>query len=119
MSNPALPFAREFYCTLEAGAGRAARSDTPIRLWFSDGHTFAEVFFFRDMLLHAEVNGLYGIAAVAAMIGADLRFAVDPGVWPRQCSMARVWKHAARDALAVRREPAARPRDLDDETARL
>lgn len=88
----------EFALTLDVGATRALESSLPVRLWYADDDHFAEVFFFRDLVLHAELDGLFGVPAIIAMLTSDVRFAVDVGVWPRECTIAFPWTTTRRAA---------------------
>jgi hypothetical protein len=95
-----IPFIPEFRWTLGEGASEAATSRDPVRLWYADDDTFAEVFFFGQMLLHAEVNGRYGIAAIAELTARAYRYALDRAVWPVECTLVMPWERALREARA-------------------
>jgi len=88
----------KFLYTLDRGAAHALECNLPVQLWYADDDHFAEVFFFRDMVLHAEVDGLYGVAAVVAMFTSGLQFAMNVGVWPRECTITTSWGTARIEA---------------------
>ncbi len=115
MTQGAVP---RFDSTLDMGAHRALETNLPVRLWYADDDHFAEVFFFRDMVLHAELDGLFGVTAVVAMLTSDVRFALDVGVWPRECVHAIPWT-ATRRAAERERARVHHARHDDEATERI
>jgi len=122
MSMPVVfrpPFLPEFHCTLERGAEKAAQSDHPMRLWHDEDDAFAEVFFLRDVVLHAHVNGLVGTSAIAAMLASGLKFAVERGVWAPRCTIRAPWRRVLMEASRALRRAEAPMRWDEEETVRL
>jgi hypothetical protein len=109
---------REFVHPLDIGASKAIESNQPVRLWYADNYHLAEVFFFRDMVLHAELDGIVGIDAMRALLQSDVRFAVELGAWPRQCTITRPWATTRTDAVDERR-PSPVDYQSDEATARI
>ncbi len=64
MSSPLTSSVDEFSFTLEAAAEHAASARGVLRAWFADDDVFAEVYFFRDFVIHVEVNGTHGLPAI-------------------------------------------------------
>ncbi len=121
MSTAPLPYVlmRAPRLSLAQAAARATTMSEPLRLRHDDGELFAEVFFFREHVLHAHVNGLDGVRALAALQLCNLRFGVDTGVWPSRCTIVATWDVACREAELVRRRPPVAVRTDDDATERL
>lgn len=100
---------------------RALQWEGPVRIVHDDGERLAEIYVNRGCVIHASVNGLDGLPAVAAILGGDaLRFHIEPGRWPRRCSMLAPWDSLLREVerlRASRRPPP--PRNDDDATSPL
>lgn len=106
--------------SLAQAAARAATLREPLRLRHDDGEMFAEVYFFREQVLHAHVNGLHGIRAFAALQLCNLRFVPDVGHWPERCTIIASWDVTCREAERVRSlPPKSTPPAADDSTAPL
>jgi hypothetical protein len=105
--------------TLEQAARHAATLSEPLRLRHDDGELFAEVYMFRDQILHAHANGLDGIRAFAALLLCNLSYAQVSGVWPARCTIIAPWAVACREAELIRRRPPVRQWNDDEATERL
>ncbi|MBX7082091.1 MAG: hypothetical protein K1X88_22985 [Nannocystaceae bacterium] len=102
---------------LHAAVELAQRWRGPVRIAADDPEVFAELFLNRGCVIHAEVAGLLGVPAVAAIAGAaELRFRVEPGRWPRRCSMLAPWDSLLREVARLRAAPRAAAVRDDDET---
>jgi hypothetical protein len=104
--------------TLEQASRLAATLSEPLRLSYDDGEILAEVYFFRDQVLHAHANGLDGIRAFAALHLYNVRYTTSIGVWPARCTIIAPWPMACREAELLRRRPPRQLRD-DEVTDRL
>jgi hypothetical protein len=111
--------ARPARLTLEQAARYAATLSEPLRLRHDDGELFAEVYLFRDQVLHAHANGLDGIRAFAALLLCNLSYAYVGGLWPARCTIIAPWSVACREAEIIRRRPAVGRRTDDEATERL
>lgn len=101
---------------LTAAIERAQQWGGPVRLVHDDGDVVAELYVNRGCVIHADVNGLCGVPAVAAMAGTeDLRFLVEPGRWPRRCSMLAPWDTLMRDVERMRMRAQTQMIRVDDE----
>jgi hypothetical protein len=105
---------------LHEAVGHALRAHGPTRVWHDDGDTMAEIFLNRGYVIHAHVNGLVGMPAIAAMLGAPLEFDIDYEAWPARCTLLATWEALCREAdhHRTRIDRLIPPRD-DDATARL
>lgn len=56
------------------------------------------------MVLYAELDRLLGLSAIVAMLSEGLRFRMEVGVWPRECTVVVPWA-SARDAAQRDLEP--------------
>jgi len=121
MTDHTLPFVmpRSQRLSLEQAAVRALSMIEPLRLRHDDGELLAEVYFFRENVLHAHVNGLDGIRAFAALQLCHLRYVPVAGVWPARCSIIATWDVACREAELVRRRPPTRRPGDDEPTERI
>ncbi len=105
--------------SLVQAATRAASMMDPLRLRHDDGDLFAEVYFFREHILHAHVNGLDGVRAFAALQLCNLRYLSDAGIWPARCTIVATWDAACHEADLLRRRPPELWRTDDEATERL
>lgn len=121
MTDHTLPFVmpRSQRLSLDQAAARALSMIEPLRLRHDDGELLAEVFFFREHVLHAHVNGLDGIRAFAALQLCHLRYVPSSGVWPARCSIIARWDEACREAELVRKSPPVRRQNDDEATERI
>ncbi len=88
---------------LEVAVGLALVADVPARVFFDDGCILAELFVHRGQVLHANVDGVHGLAAIAALLGAGHGFQVEYGVLPPRCTLTGHWvtlRRAAAQRLA-------------------
>lgn len=104
--------------TLEQASRLALTMNEPLRLQYDDGEVLAEVFFFRDQVLHAHANGLDGLRAFAALHLYNVRYTTTVGVWPARCTIIATWAMACREADLLRRRAPKVLRD-DEVTDRL
>ncbi|MBC8072528.1 MAG: hypothetical protein IAG13_29675 [Deltaproteobacteria bacterium] len=105
--------------SIHEAVGHALRAHGPTRLHHDDGETMAEIFVHRGYVIHAHVNGLVGVPAIAAMLGANLDLDVEYEAWPSRCTLLATWDALCREADHHRsRVLHAPPRD-DDATARI
>jgi hypothetical protein len=111
--------ARAAGLSIHEAVGHALRAHGPTRLHHDDGETLAEIFVHRGYVIHAHVNGLVGVPAIAAMLGATLELDVEYEAWPSRCTLLATWDALCREAQLQRtRVLQAPPRD-DEATARM
>ncbi len=102
---------------LHAAVELARRWPGPVRIAAIDRDCFAELYLNRGCVIHAEVAGLLGVPAVAAIAGApELRFAIERGRWPRRCSMLAPWDALLHEVARLRAQPRPPAVRDDDET---
>jgi hypothetical protein len=105
--------------SIHEAVGHALRAHGPTRLHHDDGATMAEIFVHRGYVIHAHVNGLVGVPAIAAMLGASLELDVEYEAWPSRCTLLATWDALCRAAEHHRtRVVTPAPHD-DDATARI
>lgn len=105
--------------SLVQAATRALSMSEPLRLRHDDGELLAEVYFFRDQVLHAHANGLDGLRAFAALQLCDLRYVSQVGIWPARCTIITTWEGACHEAELLRRRPPEFCRTDDEPTKPL
>lgn len=96
---------------LDVAVGLALVADVPTRVFFDDGLILAELYVHRGRVLHANVDGIHGLAAIAALLAADHGFHVEYDIRPPRCSLTGHW--------ATLRRAATRPTAFDDGGSQL
>jgi hypothetical protein len=105
--------------SIHEAVGHALRAHGPTRLHHDDGTITAEIFVHRGYVIHAHVNGLVGVPAIAAMLGASLEFDIEYEAWPSRCTLLATWDALCRAAEHHRARVVAPPPHDDDATARI
>jgi hypothetical protein len=102
--------------SLHEAVGHALRAMGPTRVRHDDGDTLAEIYVNRGFVIHAHVNGLGGVPAVAAMLGEVLAFDVEYDVWPAQCTLMATWDALCHEAERLRSRADTRVELRDDDS---
>lgn len=91
--------------TLREAASAASRLDGPLRAWRRRADVLQEVFFYRDLVIHAEAGPLLGVGAVEEMLGFDvIPYHLETGRWPPRQSMQIGWTTIIEAARQIQRE---------------
>jgi hypothetical protein len=101
--------------SLHQAVGHALRTSGPTRVRHDDGETLAEIYVNRGFVIHAHVNGLGGIPAIAAMLNAPLSFDIEYDVWPVQCTLMATWEALCHEAERLRARAETRVELRDDD----
>ena len=107
--------------SLEEAAKVALRTSGPLKVWRATAHGRHELFFYRDMVIHANAEGQRGITAVRRMLDNHARaFTLAEGRWPAQHTMLMAWSkviEAARGSQPVRQSTLQPVRYADESEA--
>ncbi|HWB81621.1 MAG TPA: hypothetical protein VG755_41955 [Nannocystaceae bacterium] len=102
--------------SLHQAVGHALRANGPTRVRHDDGDTLAEIYINRGFVIHAHVNGLGGVPAIAAMIHEPLSFEIEYDVWPAQCTLMATWEALCHEAERLRARADTRVELRDDDS---
>lgn len=96
----------------------ALRTAGPLKVWRLTERGRHELFFYRDLVIHATAEGCSGVHAVRRMLANHaLPFSIEPGRWPSQHTMLIDWTqvmHAAQAARPVAAHPLEPVRYADE-----
>jgi len=92
------PLSRVGRFTLHEAVGHALRAHTPTRIVHDDGEAIAEIYVNKGYVIHANVNGLFGIPAIAALVAEELEYDVEYEVWPSRCTLLASWEALCHEA---------------------
>lgn len=78
--------------SLQEAATVALRTSGPLKVWRLTDRGRHELFFYRDLVIHAYAEGHAGVEAVRRMLANHASaFTLEPGRWPAQHTMLIGW----------------------------
>lgn len=102
--------------SLQQAARVALRTAGPVEAWRTTAEGRQEIFFYRDIVIHAKTPGCGGAEAVRKMLSEPTRpFVLRSGRWPRRHTMLVEWSRLLATLRPRSTEPApAEPASYTD-----
>lgn len=92
--------------TLDDGAFFALRDSGPVRAWRAFGDDIAEMFFYRELVIHATADGHVGTRAVRCLMSESHRpWHLERGGWPERHSLLIEWHQLRRSLQRPQPQP--------------
>ncbi|MCR9165344.1 MAG: hypothetical protein ACE37F_24060 [Nannocystaceae bacterium] len=89
--------------SVQDAARLALRTSRPLGVWRETERGRHEIFFYRDLVIHASAAGLLGVAAVRRMLDEHRQaFTIAEGRWPSRHTMLMDWSKVLDAATATR-----------------
>ena len=87
--------------SLQEAAAVALRTSGPLKVWRLTERGRHEIYFYRDLVIHANAEGHPGIEAVRRMLAHHAQaFTLEQGRWPAQHTMLIGWPQVLATARA-------------------
>ena len=104
--------------SLQEAARVALRTAGPLEAWRSTPGGRQEIFFYRDIVIHAKASGCGGAEAVRKMLSeSTFPFILRSGRWPRRHSMLIEWSRLLTELHRTAPKPAEPARYTDPSEA--
>ncbi len=107
--------------SLEEAAKVALRTSGPLKVWRATAGGRHELFFYRDLVIHASAEGKRGLVAIRRMLDNHAHaFTLDEGRWPAEHTMLMEWSkviEAARGSQPLRQSTLQPVRYTDESEA--
>jgi hypothetical protein len=119
MSSPLRTSSSYKVDSLREAARVALRTAGPLRVSRQTEHGLHELFFYRDIVIHAEAEDCSGVAAIRRMLANHAHpFTLESGRWPARHTMLIEWSRAMKAVRSTRPVPrtAAQPVRYVDES---
>ncbi len=117
MDHTSIQHAEPLFTTssLDDGAFFALREAGPIRAWRAFGDHVAEIYFYRELVIHATADGYVGTRAVRRMmVDANRPWHLERGSWPARHSMLIEWHQLRRSMQRAADEPRVPTAGIDE-----